>query len=154
LMRSNDQSLDFDLELAKSKTNENPVFYIQYAHARVASVMKELAGRGFAYDGAQARQIMLAQGATLLAGAQAEAMLAALSRYPEVILQAAAQRAPHALVHYLRELATTLHAFYNAERILVADDALRSARLYALLAVQQVLRNGLAILGASAPESM
>jgi len=154
LMRSNDQSLDFDLELAKSKTNENPVFYIQYAHARVASVMKELAGRGFAYDGAQARQIMLAQGATLLAGAQAEAMLAALSRYPEVILQAAAQRAPHALVNYLRELATTLHAFYNAERILVADDALRSARLYALLAVQQVLRNGLAILGASAPESM
>jgi len=154
LMRSNDQSLDFDLELAKSKTNENPVFYIQYAHARVASVIKELAERGFAYDDAQARQIMLLQGATLLAGVQAEAMLAALSRYPEVILRAAAQRAPHALVHYLRELATTLHAFYNAERILVADDALRSARLYALLAVQRVLRNGLAILGVAAPESM
>jgi len=154
LMRSNDQSLDFDLELAKSKTNENPVFYIQYAHARVASVMKELAGRGFAYNAVQAREIMLAQGATLLAGTQAEAMLSALSRYPEVIRQAAAQRAPHALVHYLRELATTLHAFYNAERVLIADDALRSARLYALLAVQQVLRNGLAILGASAPESM
>ena len=154
LMRSNDQSLDFDLELAKSKTNENPVFYIQYAHARVASVVKELAGRGFAYDAVQARDIMLLQGATLLSGAQAEAMLSALSRYPEVIRQAAAQRAPHALVHYLRELATTLHAFYNAERILVADDALRSARLYALLAVQQVLRNGLAILGVSAPESM
>ncbi len=154
LMRSNDQSLDFDLELAKSKTNENPVFYIQYAHARVASVMKELAGRGIAYDATQARQIMLSQGATLLAGAQAEAMLSALSRYPEVVSQAAAQRAPHALVHYLRELAATLHAFYNAERILVADDALRSARLYALLAVQQVLHNGLAVLGVSAPESM
>ncbi|MBU6377804.1 MAG: arginine--tRNA ligase [Gammaproteobacteria bacterium] len=154
LMRSNDQSLDFDLELAKSKTNENPVFYIQYAHARVASVMKELAARGIDYDPAAARERVLARGAELLAGQQAEAMLACLSRYPEIILQAAAQRAPHALVHYLRELATTLHAFYNAERILVTDADLRSARVYALLAVQQVLRNGLAILGASAPESM
>ena len=154
LMRSNDQSLDFDLELAKSKTNENPVFYIQYAHARVASVQKELAARGFSYHAETARQIVLSEGAALLAGPQAEAMLACLSRYPEVIRQAAALRAPHALVHYLRELATTLHSFYNAERILVPEDAPRSARLYALLAVQRVLRNGLAILGASAPESM
>ncbi len=154
LMRSNDQSLDFDLELAKSKTNENPVFYIQYAHARVASVMKELVARGIDYDPAAARERVLARGAELLAGQHAEAMLACLSRYPEIILQAAAQRAPHALVHYLRELATTLHAFYNAERILVTDAELRSVRVYTLLAVQQVLRNGLAVLGASAPESM
>lgn len=154
LMRSNDQSLDFDLELAKSKSNENPVFYVQYAHARVASVMKELAARGIGWDAARAQATVLAHGAELLSGAHAEAMLSALSRYPEVIRHAAAQRAPHALVHYLRELATTLHAFYNAERVLVPDEAQREARIYALLAVQQVLRNGLAVLGASAPESM
>jgi arginyl-tRNA synthetase len=154
LMRSNDQSLDFDLELAKSKSNENPVFYVQYAHARVASVMKELAARGFGWDAAHARETVLARGAELLSGPHAEAMLAALSRYPEVVRQAAAQRAPHAMVHYLRELANTLHAFYNAERVLVPDEAQRDARVYALLAVQQALRNGLDILGASAPESM
>jgi arginyl-tRNA synthetase len=154
LMRSNDQSLDFDLELAKSKSNENPVFYIQYAHARVASVMKELTARSLAYDSKVAADIVATQGAQLLAGAHAEAMLSCLSRYPEVIRQAAAQRAPHALVHYLKELATTLHAFYNAERILVPEDDLRQARVYALLAVQQALRNGLGILGASAPETM
>ena len=154
LMRSNDQSLDFDLELAKSKSNENPVFYVQYAHARVASVMKELAARGFGWDAARARETVLARGAALLSGAHAEAMLSTLSRYPEVVRHAAAQRAPHALVHYLRELATTLHAFYNAERVLVPEQDLREARVYALLAVQQALRNGLAILGASAPESM
>lgn len=154
LMRSNDQSLDFDLELAKSRSNENPVFYVQYAHARVASVMKELAARGFGWDAARARATVLARGAELLSGPHAEAMLAALSRYPEVVRQAAAQRAPHAMVHYLRELATTLHAFYNAERVLVPDEAQREARVYALLAVQQALRNGLGILGASAPESM
>ncbi len=154
LMRSNDQSLDFDLELAKSKSNENPVFYIQYAHARVASVMKELAARSMTYDRIAAENIVATRGATLLTGTHAEAMLSCLSRYPEVIRQAAAQRAPHALVHYLKELATTLHAFYNAERILVPEDDLRQARVYALLAVQQTLRNGLGILGASAPETM
>ena len=154
LMRSNDQSLDFDLELAKSKSNENPVFYIQYAHARVASVMKELAARGLEWDAARARTLVETRGASLLCGSQTEAMLSCLSRYPEMVQQAAAQRAPHAVVHFLRELATTLHAFYNAERVLVADEALRNARVYALLAVQQVLRNGLGLLGASAPESM
>lgn len=154
LMRSNDQPLDFDLELAKSKSNENPVFYIQYAHARVASVMKELAARNVGYDPARAEQIVLADGATLLASEHAQAMLATLSKYGEIIQHAAATRAPHTLVHYLRDLATTLHAFYNAERVLVPEDEPRHARLYALLAVQRVLRNGLAILGVSAPESM
>jgi len=154
LMRSNDQSLDFDLELAKSKSNENPVFYIQYAHARVASVMKELAARTLSYDAAAAQQLVTQRGAELLAGPQAEAMLSCLTRYPEVIQQAAALRAPHALVHYLKDLATTLHAFYNAERVLVNEDELRMARVHALLAVQQTLRNGLAILGATAPDTM
>jgi arginyl-tRNA synthetase len=116
--------------------------------------MKELAARGFTYDAESARTLVLEQGGALLAGPQAEAMLSCVSRYPEVIRQSAAQHAPHALVHYLRELATTLHAFYNAERVLVPESDIRSARVYALLAVQRVLRNGLAILGVSAPESM
>jgi arginyl-tRNA synthetase len=154
LMRSNDQPLDFDLELAKSKSNENPVFYIQYAHARVASVMKELAARGLAYDPAQARALVLARGAELLAGEHAQAMITGISRYPEIIAQAAAHRAPHALVHFLRDFANTLHTFYNAERVLVPEDDVRAARVYLLLAVQQVLRNGLAVLGVSAPETM
>lgn len=154
LMRSNDQPLDFDLELAKSKSNENPVFYIQYAHARVASVMKEAAARGFAYDAAKAREIVLARGNELFAGEHAQAMLGALSKYPEVVVAAAANRAPHSLVHFLRDFANTLHTFYNAERVLVPEDELRQARLYLLTGVQQALRNGLALLGVSAPESM
>ncbi len=154
LMRGNDQPLDFDLELAKSKSNENPVFYIQYAHARVASIMKEAAARGLSYDAAKAREIVLARGNELLAGEQAQAMLASLSKYPEVIVQAAANRAPHALVHYLRDFANTFQTFYQVERALVPDDELRHVRLYLMTGVQQALRNGLALLGVSAPESM
>ena len=130
------------------------MFYIQYAHARVASVMKEAAARGFAYDPAKAREIVLARGNELLAGEHAQAMLGALSKYPEVVVAAAANRAPHALVHFLRDFANTLHTFYNAERVLVPEDELRLARLYLLAGVQQALRNGLALLGVSAPESM
>ena len=154
LMRSNDQPLDFDLELAKSKSNENPVFYIQYAHARVASVMKELGARGISYEPTKAQQLVLRPSSTVLASEPAQAMLASLSRYPEMIQHAATQRAPHILVHYLRDLATTLHSFYNAERVLVPEDDQRYARVYALLGVQRALRNGLEILGVSAPESM
>ena len=147
LMRSHDQALDFDLELAKSRTNENPVFYIQYAHARVASVMKQLASKGHAYDPAAANL-------SLLTNAYEQAVLTALSRYPEVIEQAALNRAPHSLVHFLRDLANTLHTYYNAEQFIVEDAALRNARLMLVLAVQQVIRNGLTLLGVSAPESM
>jgi arginyl-tRNA synthetase len=147
LMRSHDQALDFDLELAKSKSNENPVFYVQYAHARVASVMKELGARGFSHD---------ANGASLalLDNAHEQAVITALSKYPETIEYAALNRAPHALVHYLRDLANTLHTYYNAEKWIVEDASLRNARITLVLAVQQVIRNGLGILGVSAPESM
>jgi arginyl-tRNA synthetase len=148
-MRSQDQHLDFDLELAKSRTNENPVYYIQYAHARVASVMKQLAARGLAFD----RQLGLAN-ASLLASEHEQAVLGAMSRYPEVVEQAAQLRAPHALVHYLRELANTFHTYYNASQFLVEDASLRNARLALVLAVQQVIRNGLGLLGVSAPETM
>jgi arginyl-tRNA synthetase len=149
LMRSHDQPLDFDLELAKSRSNENPVYYIQYAHARVASVMRQLAARGIAYDAELGEQA-----SARLDSAHERAVLSALSRYPEIVAQAAAERAPHALVHYLRELANTFHTWYNAATFLVEDDSLRNARLGLALALQQVVRNGLTLLGVSAPESM
>ena len=149
LMRSHDQPLDFDLELAKSHSNENPVYYIQYAHARVASVMKQLASRGLSFD----RDAGLTA-AGMLGSAQEQAVLSSLSRYPEIVEQAAVNRAPHALVHYLRELANVFHTYYNAEIFIVGETALRNARLALVLGVQQVLRNGLTLLGVSAPESM
>jgi arginyl-tRNA synthetase len=149
LMRSHEQPLDFDLELAKSRTNENPVYYIQYAHARVASVMKQLAARGLTFD----RAAGLAAAAAL-DSAHEQAVLHALTRYPEVLEQAAVNRAPHALVHYLRELANVFHTYYNAEQFIVDDPKLRNARLALVLGVQQVVRNGLTLLGVSAPESM
>ena len=149
LMRSNDQHLDFDLELAKSRSNENPVYYIQYAHARVASVCKQLESRGLSFD----RAVGLASAARLT-GTHEEAVLTALSRYPEVVEHAALTRAPHALVHYLRELANTFHTYYNAEQFIVEDAEQRNARLALVLGVQQVIRNGLGILGVSAPTTM
>lgn len=149
LMRSHDQHLDFDLELAKSRTNENPVYYIQYAHARVASVMKQLASRGLSFDRALGLNNL-----GLLKSEQEQAVLNALARYPEVVEHAATNRAPHAVAHYLRELANTLHTYYNAEQFIVDDEKLRNARLALVLGVQQVIRNGLRLLGISAPESM
>ena len=150
LMRSHEQPLDFDLELAKSRTNENPVYYIQYAHARVASVMKQLAARGLAFDRAEG----LANTA-LLAAPHEQAVLGALARYPGGRRNRRPSTArPHALVHYLRDLANSFHTYYNAEAFIVAEPPLRNARLALVLGVQQVVRNGLTLLGVSAPESM
>ncbi|HEY4750733.1 MAG TPA: arginine--tRNA ligase [Steroidobacteraceae bacterium] len=149
LMRSHEQPLDFDLELAKSRSNENPVYYIQYAHARVASVMKQLAARGLSFDREQG---LAAIG--VLDDPHEQAVLRTLTEYPEIIAQAAVNRAPHALVHYLRELANVFHTYYNAQAFIVEDARLRNARLALVLGVQQVLRNGLTLLGVSAPESM
>ncbi len=149
LMRSHDQQLDFDLELAKSRTNDNPVFYIQYAHARVASVMKQLESRHLQYDAATAVQHL-----GRLESPQEQAALRELARYPEVVLQAAVARAPHMLVHYLRELANSFHSWYNAATFIVEDAPLRNARLALALGVRQVIGNGLGLLGVSAPDSM
>lgn len=149
VMRSNDQHLDFDLELAATRSNENPVFYIQYAHARVASVMRQLRDRGLAHD----RGNGLA-GLKLLESAQERQLVRQLCQYPEVIEQSAVQRAPHALVHYLRDLANDFHTNYGAHQIIVDDAALRDARLALALATQVVIRNGLELLGVSAPETM
>ena len=149
LLRGHEQPLDFDLELATSRTNENPVYYIQYAYARGASVMKQLASRGLAFDRAQGLASL-----GLLESEHEQAVLTLAARYPEVLEQAAANRAPQTLVHFLRELANAFHTYYNAERFIVEDSRLRDARLALVTAVQQVLANGLALLGVSAPESM
>ena len=149
VMRGNEQHLDFDMQLATSKSNENPVYYIQYAHARVCSVMRQLREKGFEHDEARGRSNV-----GRLVEAHEQAVLAAMSRYPEVIEAAALQRAPHMLVHYLRELATEFHAYYNAHQFLVADEALRDARVLLVRGVRQVICNGLGLLGVSAPEAM
>jgi arginyl-tRNA synthetase len=149
LMRSHDQQLDFDLELAKSRSNDNPVYYIQYAHARVASVMTQLEARQLQYDAPMASDNL-----ARLDSPQEQAALRELARYPDVVLQAASARAPHALVHYLRELANTFHSWYNASTFIVEDAPLRNARLALALGVRQVIRNGLGLLGVSAPDCM
>jgi arginyl-tRNA synthetase len=149
LMRSHDQHLDFDLELAKSRSNDNPVYYLQYAHARVASVMKQLAARNMTYDATEAFASL-----DRLDGPHEAAVLTALRSFPDIIHMAAANRTPHALVHHLRELAQAFHTWYNAAPFIVDDSATRNARLALAQGVQQVMRNGLGLLGASAPESM
>jgi arginyl-tRNA synthetase len=149
LMRSHDQHLDFDLELAKARNNENPVYYIQYAHARVASVMKQLEARTLTFD-----QALGLANIARLDSPQEAAVLTALGRYPEVLAQAARNRTPHSLVHYLREFANSFHTWYNAATFIVDDAATRNARLALALGVQQVVRNGLTLLGVSAPQNM
>ena len=149
VMRSNDQTLDFDLELAKKQTNDNPVYYIQYAHARIASVLKQAAERGLAFD----RDSGIAA-LTDLGEAPELALMREISRWPEIVRQGAEQHAPHLVVHYLRELAQSFHAFYAALPFIVDDARLRNGRLALIAAARQVLQNALGILGVSAPESM
>ncbi len=149
VLRGNDQPLDFDLELAKSRSNDNPVYYIQYAHARVASVQKQLVAKGHQYDAARGLAALDA-----LSSMQETELLTALGRYPEIIQLAGENRAPHTLVHYLRELANCFHTWYNAAQFIVEDDSLRNARMALAIATQQVVKNGLHLLGVSAPESM
>lgn len=149
IMRRSDQHFDFDLDLAKSQTADNPVYYVQYAHARVCSLMEQLDKRKLAWD-AEAAMANLHR----LTEPQELTLLRALSRYPEVIESAALAYEPHQLAFFLRELATAFHTYYNAYTFLVEDTALRNARLALANATRHVLRNGLAILGVSAPESM
>jgi len=149
VMRSHDQHLDFDLELAKSHSNDNPVYYIQYAHARVCSVMRQLTDKGYAYDAEQGKASL-----ARLTESHELALLSSLSRYPEMVELSAVQRAPHTLVYYLRDLANDFHTYYNAHTFIVEDAALRNARLTLVLGLRQVVVNGLTLLGVSAPESM
>lgn len=149
VMRKSDQHLDFDLELAKSKSNENPVYYVQYAHARICSVLRQGEQKGYLWDAAQGGAHLC-----LLVEGHEQKLMSTLSRYGEVVENAALKYEPHQLVYYLKELAADLHAYYNALPFLVEDAPLRNARLTLLLATRQVLKNALALLGVSAPESM
>lgn len=145
VLRKSDQHLDFDLDLAKSRTNENPVYYIQYAHARVCSV--------YAQCNADVARLAAADVSPLTAEAELE-LLQKLSEYPEVIDGAAREFAPHLIAFYLKDVAALFHSYYNATRFLVDDAAVRDARLALAGAVRQVLANGLALLGVKAPEKM
>ncbi|MGE5770126.1 MAG: arginine--tRNA ligase [Betaproteobacteria bacterium] len=144
-LRKSDQHLDFDLDLAKSQTNENPVYYIQYAHARICSVVSQWGGDLATLAGADL---------TLLANPRELAIANQLAEFREVIENAARDLAPHQIAFFLKDLAAEFHGWYNAERMLVDDAALRDARVALAAAVRQVIRNGLAILGVSCPESM
>ncbi|MGD2083427.1 MAG: arginine--tRNA ligase, partial [Chromatiales bacterium] len=149
VMRRCEQHLDFDLDLAKSQSADNPVYYVQYAHARVCSVLRQAAERGMEVEPSAG-----AANLELLQAEHEQALLKTLSRYPEVVEQAAVGEEPHQLVHHLRELANDFHTYYNAHQFLVENAALRDARIKLILAARQVLRSGLNLLGVSAPESM
>lgn len=149
VMRSHEQHLDFDLDLAKSKTNENPVYYIQYAHARICSVFRNLEQMNETHNPAIGEAAL-----KLLTESNEIKLLRALSRYPEIIESSARLRAPHQLAHYLQALATEFHAYYNSEQFLVDDEHIRNARLNLILAARFVLANGLSLLGISAPDTM
>ena len=148
VMRRCEQHLDFDLELAKSRSNDNPVYYVQYAHARISSVLRQCEERGMVSGvGPEAEFETLVE-------AEPIALMRILARYPEVLANAARALEPHQLATYLREVATHLHGFYNAHTFLVDDDAVRGARLSLAVATRSVLADGLALLGVSAPDSM
>jgi arginyl-tRNA synthetase len=149
MMRGHEQPLDFDLDLATARTNENPVYYVQYAHARAASVMKQLQARGLTHD----REQGLAN-VKLLSGAHEQALLRLISGFAEILETAAHNRTPQTLVYFLRELANAFHTYYNAERFIVEEAPLRNARIALVVAAAQVIRNGLTLLGVSAPETM
>ena len=149
VMRRSEQHMDFDLKLATSKSNENPVFYVQYAHARVSSVLRQLNEKGFS------REIALGmENLNLLNEEHEISLLGTLARYPEVLEKAALQYEPHLLIHYLRDLAHEFHTYYNAHQFLVEDAAVRNARLNLVCAIKQVLANGLNLLNINTPESM
>jgi len=149
VMRSHDQHLDFDLELAKARSNDNPVYYIQYAHARVASVLRQLNERGLAHDAARGIASL-----NQLGEAHELQLMKRVCAFAEIVRLCAAQRAPHTLVHYLRDLANDFHTYYSTHQFIVEDAGLRDARLVLILATQTVIRNGLTLLGVSAPSSM
>ena len=149
VMRKSEQHMDFDLKLATSKTNENPVFYVQYAHARVCSVLRQLDGKGWE------RNLLLGMdNLDKLTQEHEVALLTTLSKYAETLERAAIQHEPHQLIHYLRELANNFHTYYNAHQFLVDDAEIRNARLNLIAAVKQILANGLSLLNINTPESM
>jgi len=145
LSRKPDTEYTFDVDLAVAQNNDNPVYYVQYAHARICSVLKAWGG-----DAALLKDVDL----SALDGPQAQALMLQLAKYPAMLTAAAEGNAPHDVTFYLRDLAASYHSYYDAERILVDDEAVKQARLALISATRQVLHNGLAVLGVSAPERM
>jgi arginyl-tRNA synthetase len=149
VMRKCEQHMDFDLDLAKSQSADNPVYYVQYAHARIHSVFRQMKEKGFTRDTARGFANL-----ARLVEAHEQELLARLARYPEALEAAALAHEPHQLAHFLRELANDFHVYYNSHTFLVDDAELRDARINLIDATRQVLANGLALLGVSAPETM
>ena len=149
LLRKSDSQLTFDIDLARAQSEENPVYYVQYAHARVCSVLEKA---GISPEGAanSLRNVDLSP----LSSAYETALLRRLADFPDELAMATRELAPHLITFYLKELAAEFHSYYNAEQFLVDDDALRQARLALVVATGQVVRNGLAVLGVSAPVRM
>lgn len=147
--RKPEQHMDFDLDLAKSQSKDNPVYYIQYAHARICSVLKKLEEQGQQWNQQEALENL-----ALLTEEAEKNLVTALSRYPETLAAAAQHLEPHQLTNYLRDLASDFHAYYNSHKVLTEDEKLRDARIALSLAVRQVIYNGLALLGVSAPQTM
>ena len=148
LMRSLDSQLDFDITLAASKSNDNPVYYIQYAHARIHSIFNQAAEAGVKYgDWANTNFDVLTTEPEL-------ELIKKITSYPEEIRESAAHLAPHRIARYLYDLASLFHSFYKQGRIMGVDNDLQQARLGLISAVAQVLRHGLGVLGISAPEKM
>jgi arginyl-tRNA synthetase len=133
------------VDLALAQNNDNPVYYVQYAHARICSVLAAWGGDAGSLCGADLSP---------LDSPQAQALMLMLAKYPEMLREAALDFAPHDVTFYLRELAATYHSYYDSERILVDDERVRNARLALVAATAQVLHNGLAVLGVSAPQKM
>ena len=146
IMRSLDSQLDFDLDLAKSQSNENPVYYVQYAHARICSIFRQMKEAGI--------EIKENPDLSLLTDEAEIALIKKLLSYPDEIALAAKNKAPHRIAGYVHDLASTFHSFYNKCRILGVDDKLAQARLALCMATKYVLAHGLGILGVSAPEKM
>lgn len=149
LSRKPDTEYTFDVDLAVQKNNDNPVYYVQYAHARICSVLRAWAEKDGG-DVAALKDVDL----SALESPQAQALMLQLAKYPAMLTAASADFAPHDVTFYLRDLAASYHSYYDAERILVDDDAVKKARLALVAATAQVLHNGLAVLGVSAPASM
>ena len=149
IARKPDSQLTFDIDLARSQSNDNPVYYVQYAHARICSLLRQAGEKGYAHDAGNG-----AASLHRLDDAPAQELMRELSRYPEVVEAAGNTLEPHLIAQYLRELANAFHGWYHASPVLVDDAALRDARLALALATRRVLANGLDLLGVSAPESM
>ena len=149
ILRKSEQHMDFDLELAKSESKDNPVYYIQYAHARICTLINKLAEQKMAWD-----QTMGLSQLEKLSEASEITLMQQIELYPEVLAHAASNHEPHQVAHYLKDLASHFHSYYNAHRMVIEDEQLRNARMCLCMAARQVMANGLNLLGVDAPEHM